>query len=77
MNLQEDVLEIERALDKAGASLERMLAAAGVNRSTWTRWKNGSVTGARYDTISRVRSAADAAIAATKGLSAHPAQDAA
>lgn len=62
MSLKEDITAIEGALSEAGANLDRMLVAAGVNRSTWTRWKNGSVTGARYDTFARVRAAADVAI---------------
>lgn len=58
MSLQVEVAEIEAALGQASVSLDDVLAKAGVNRSTWTRWKNGAVKGARYDTLTKVKSAA-------------------
>jgi transcriptional regulator with XRE-family HTH domain len=63
MSLQTEIEDLDATLARMGASLDQMLAAAGVNRSTWTRWKNGSVKGARYDTMEKVRAAAAAAMA--------------
>jgi hypothetical protein len=62
MTLSAEIIEIEHSLRKAGVSLDAVLANAHIARSTWTRWKNGSVKGARYDTMSRVRASADAAL---------------
>lgn len=63
MTLAHEITDLETALREAGVALDGVLLSAGINRSTWTRWKNGSVQGARYDAISRVRSAASDAIA--------------
>jgi hypothetical protein len=63
MSLSDDIKDIERSLREAGANLDSVLQAAKVDRSTWTRWKNGSITGARYDTMERVRGAVAAALA--------------
>ncbi len=62
MSLKAEISNLEESLRLAGASLDDVIESAGINRSTWTRWKNGSVQGARYDAIARVRAAADAAI---------------
>lgn len=37
-----DIKEIEARLKEAGVPVEAMLANAGVDRSTWTRWKAGA-----------------------------------
>jgi hypothetical protein len=58
MTLKAEVAEIEAALSEADVPLDAVLVKAGINRSTWTRWKSGTVTGARYDTWSKVKSAA-------------------
>lgn len=63
MSLSTEIKDIEQGLRNAGANLDAVLATAKVDRSTWTRWKNGSVTGARYDTMARVREAVAAALA--------------
>lgn len=62
MSLVSEIRDLEDRLRTVGASLDGVIESAGINRSTWTRWKNGSVQGARYDTIARVRAAAEAAI---------------
>lgn len=62
MSLKAEVEEIETALKGANVPLDVVLADAGVDRSTWTRWKSGVVTGARYDTWSRVKTAASEAL---------------
>ena len=36
--------EIERGLDEQGISVGRFIRLAQIDRSTWTRWKNGSFT---------------------------------
>jgi hypothetical protein len=64
MSLEREVEEIEATLSKAGVPLDVVLAKADVNRSTWTRWKNGTVKGARYDTWSKVKEAAAEAVGA-------------
>ena len=62
MSLSDDIEALEAELTGAGVALDAVLGAAKVNRSTWTRWKNGSVKGARYDTMARVREAARSAM---------------
>lgn len=66
MTLSAEIDDLERSLRGAGIAVEDVLSTARINRSTWTRWKNGSVQGARYDAIARVRAAADAAIKAKR-----------
>lgn len=60
MSLASEITALETDLKTDGISVDAVLVKAGVDRSTWTRWKNGSVTGARYDTMQKVRSAAAA-----------------
>lgn len=62
MSLQQDIEALEAELKAAGLKVDAVLAVAKIDRSTWTRWKNGSVKGARYDTMARVREAAQSAI---------------
>lgn len=64
MALTTEIAEMENALREAGVNLDAVLANAHVDRSTWTRWKNGSVKGARYDTMARVKDAVVGAIEA-------------
>lgn len=81
MTLQTEIATLEGDLRDAGVSLDIVLSAASVDRSTWTRWKNGSVKGARYDTIVRVKAAAADALSAAPpkadGASERPQADAA
>lgn len=58
MTLSDEITSLEASLKASGRSIADVLAEAGVNRSTWTRWKNGDVRGARYDTFQRVKTAA-------------------
>lgn len=63
MTLSDEAKAIEKTLRDAGLRLADILHAAGVDRSTWTRWKNGKSKFGRYDTMSRVKQAAEAAVA--------------
>ncbi len=69
MSLSAEIKDIEFSLRGAGADLETVLKDARVDRSTWTRWKNGSVTGARYDTMARIRESVRVALAAARDRS--------
>lgn len=40
--LQFEIIQIERALEEHGVSVDTLMEAAGINRSTWTRWKSGA-----------------------------------
>lgn len=40
MHISAEIRRIELALKAAGVSVETVLAAAHVNRSTWSRWKS-------------------------------------
>ncbi len=62
MTLSDEAKAIETTLRDAGVRLSDVLHAANVNRATWTRWKNGSSKFGRYDTMSRVKEAASAAV---------------
>lgn len=62
MDLQEHISALEAELKAARVPLDDVLGAANVDRSTWTRWKNGSVKGARYDTMARVMDAVSRAL---------------
>lgn len=70
MTLADETKTIEATLRDAGIGLEDVLAHAGVDRSTWTRWKNGAVKYARYDTITKVKAAADQALANARAQAA-------
>lgn len=59
MTLSDEIQGIEAEIKSRGRSIADVLTQAGVNRSTWTRWKNGEVRGARYDTIQKVKAAAN------------------
>lgn len=72
MTLSDEVLATEATLRDAGVSLDEVLATADVDRSTWTRWKNGSVKGARYDTMAKIKAAVAAKI---EGKTAEPTPD--
>lgn len=42
MSIAKQMIEMELALGRAGSSVDDLCRAAGINRSSWTRWKNGS-----------------------------------
>lgn len=62
MSLQAEISDLDKALRDAGVSVDAVIQGAGINRSTWTRWKGGAVTGARYDDVIRVKAVAAAAM---------------
>lgn len=70
-----EINAIEAKLKSRGVRLDAVLRLAGVNRTTWTRWKNKTVPGARYDTLSRVNSAVEAAMADPTSYGAAPKAD--
>lgn len=41
MDWKSELLEIENLARRNGLKLDEFLAIAGINRSTWTRWKSG------------------------------------
>lgn len=53
-----DLHALEKALRQASVPVEDVLAAAGVDRSTWSRWKNDR-TIPRFENWLKVRNAAD------------------
>lgn len=73
MSLKDDITALETELKAAGVSIGAVLGAAGVDRSSWTRWKGGTVKGARYDKMVRVQEAARAAIAEAQQAAAQDA----
>jgi hypothetical protein len=42
MNIQQEIADIEQRLADAGESVGEYCKRAGINRSTWTRWKAGA-----------------------------------
>jgi predicted transcriptional regulator len=42
MAVSEEMAQIEASLSSAGLTVKALCATAGVNQSTWTRWKAGS-----------------------------------
>ena len=42
MLLQDDIADIERRLKQADLPLKRLYACAGINASTWNRWRSGA-----------------------------------
>lgn len=54
---QTNIREIEAALGRARSNVPKLLAAAGVNRSTWTRWRAGETE----PTMAKWRAVTDAA----------------
>lgn len=38
----DDMKQMEDALAEAGATVDQLCKEAGIDRSTWTRWKNKS-----------------------------------
>ena len=56
MSVPSQIQFIEKALADAGLSVRALCAHAGINQSTWTRWKAGSTT-PNMSTWSRVEEA--------------------
>lgn len=61
MSVPSQIRSIEQALADAGLSVRALCARAGVNQSTWTRWKAGSNT-PNMSTWSRVQEAFESMI---------------
>lgn len=61
MAFHDELAELKRTLKDAGVSVDDVLARAGVNRSSWTRWGQGNI--ARYDRWTAVKAAANDLIA--------------
>lgn len=70
MSLQAEISDLDKALRDAGVSVDAVLQQADINRSTWTRWKSGTVTGARYDDVMRVRAIVATALANPEAFAA-------
>jgi hypothetical protein len=43
MATKDEITEFETRANKAGLKIAAVLREAGIDRSLWTRWKNGSV----------------------------------
>lgn len=56
MSTTEEILALEKQARSAGFRVADILRAAGVDRSTWTRWRNG-VTSPRLDNWKAVNKA--------------------
>lgn len=44
MSTNSEILEFETKVRSAGITIADVLREAGVDRSLWTRWKNGTTT---------------------------------
>lgn len=42
MILSDEIAKIERGLSERGLTVKALCEAAGIDQSTWTRWKGGS-----------------------------------
>lgn len=42
MNIATEIAEMERGLATAGRTIKALCDEAGINQSTWTRWKSES-----------------------------------
>ncbi|MGV8833269.1 MAG: hypothetical protein ACOH2N_14945 [Devosia sp.] len=62
MSTTDEILALERAARIAGFRVADILRAANLDRSTWTRWRNG-VTSPRLDNWRAVHKAVDHLIA--------------
>lgn len=56
MSTPDEILALEKAVRIAGFRVADILRASGVDRSTWTRWRNG-VTSPRLDNWKAVNKA--------------------
>jgi hypothetical protein len=59
MDIRSEIVEIEAKLQSRRITTRALCEAAGINASTWTRWKSGS-NGPNLGTWLRVRSAFEA-----------------
>lgn len=57
MAIPDDIKALEAELSAASISVDAFLEKAGVDRSSWTRWKAGSFS-PRMDSWSKVQDAA-------------------
>lgn len=62
MAFNDEIAELEREVKEASLPIEDVLDKAGVHRSSWTRWKNGTHS-PRMDNWSMVRDTARRLIA--------------
>lgn len=62
MAFADELSDLKRDIAAAEVPVTDVLAAAGVNRSTWTRW-NGGTFKPRFDTWATVRATAERLIA--------------
>lgn len=62
MAFADELSDLKRDIAAAELPVSELLAAAGVDRSTWTRW-NGGTFKPRFDTWASVRATADRLIA--------------
>jgi hypothetical protein len=56
MDIRAEIESMERGLAEVGSTARALCDAAGVNQSTWTRWKSGA-NAPNFGTWGRVRSA--------------------
>ena len=66
MNLRSEIAKRENRIKEIGVSLDDILEEAGVDRSTWTRWKNGAIGSPKLKSWSAI----DQAIAKAEGRAA-------
>lgn len=57
MDTKNEIAEFEKAVRGAGLDIAKVLREAGIDRSMWTRWKNGT-TVPRLDNWRAVEAAA-------------------
>lgn len=70
--IADDIADMERRLAERGRTVKSLCDDAGVNQSTWTRWKAGT-NGPTLSTWGKVKSAFDQImLAPTPDLSPKP-----
>lgn len=65
MAVSSEMAEMEAQLAASGQTVKALCIAAGVNQSTWTRWKSGLTT-PNMATWGKVREAFEGIITATQ-----------
>ncbi len=66
MAFTDELSSLKQDLASADVSIADVLARAGVDRSTWTRWNNGA-SRPRFETWAAVRASAENMIAKRDG----------
>ncbi len=66
---KDHVVELESRLKLGGVKVHDVLVAANLDRSTWTRWKQGKLT-PRMDSWMRVSAEAEARLAVSQSEAA-------